>query len=321
MYGTFNFPHLPYSVFPVGAHLGPLTVVPGGANVHFVRSTGAADYDPPELSGRLFSTINAALGQCRSGRGDTVLVLEGHTETIANDGDAWSGIVAGTRILGRGYGTMRPTITFGHANAQLDIDVANVWVENMIFKAAGPTGTTALTVANPFNVTAAGFNFVRNEVEVGIDADQLCTSLIKLSAAADDCTIANNYIYGALLAEITNVIASTGAVDRLFISGNVMSAAVVTAATGVLIDIDNAAIIENYIIGNRLQNKTASSKYVIDGHASSTGLIDNNRFFTADGGTAPAVSGVVGCDAMTFGINECSTAPAVSALLAPAVDS
>jgi len=313
--------HLPYTAFPVGVHLGPVTMVPGGANVHYVRSTGAADYDPPELAARIDTTINAALAKCRSGRGDTVIVLEGHTENVAS-ADAWSNLVAGTRIIGRGYGTMRPTFTFSAATSTVLINVANVLIQNCIFKAAGPTGTTAITVAVAFPVTAAGFQFIGNEAEVGIDADQLCTDFMTLSAAADDCVIEDNYIYGALLAEITSVVTTAGAVDRLKIRNNEVTAAVATAATGVLFDLDNAALLENDIIGNQLENKKAASKFVIDPHATSTGIVDGNRYYVNDTGTGPAsLAFATFTTTYKFGLNYCTTADGASAILCPAADS
>lgn len=324
MYGAFTFPNMPHQSYPTGVDLGPITVLPGGANVHFVRSTGAADYDPPELAGRIFTTVNAALAQCRASRGDTVFILEGHTENVAT-ADAWSNLVAGTRIIGRGYGTMRPTFTFTTATSTVLLNVANVRIENCIFKAAGPAGSTALSVAVAFPVTAAGCQIVGCEIEVGIDADQLCTDCITLSAAADDFTLERNYIYGATLAEVTSVLTTTGAVDRLKILGNTISAAVATAATGVLLDLDNAAVLDNLILGNLLWNKTAASVFTVDVHATSTGLFHNNVFIVADEGTAPAAAGVTpyGGTTMRFGLNYTVTrddGTAASAILSPVAD-
>jgi hypothetical protein len=223
--------------------------------------------------------------------------------------------------MGLGNGTNRPTFTFTTATSTVDIDVANVRIQGCVFKAAGPAGSTALSVAVGFAVTAAGFEFVKNEVEVGIDADQLCTDFITLSADADDCTIAGNYINGALAAEITSVITTTGAVDRLKIIGNTITAAVVTAATGVLLDLDNAAIIDNTIAGNLLWNRTASAKYVIDPHASSTGLVYGNMMATGDGTTAPASSGFATyTTGYLFAENYCVTAAGTSGILSPAAD-
>src|SRR5687767_13634334 len=125
MYGAFNFSHLPSQAFNTGVNLGPLTVIPGGGLVHFLRSTGPADYDPPELTGRLHTTLNSALGQCRSGRGDTVIVLPGHSESISS-ADQMSNLVAGTRIIGAGSGNVRGTFTWTATGSTFLLDVANV---------------------------------------------------------------------------------------------------------------------------------------------------------------------------------------------------
>jgi len=323
MYGAFTFPHLEYQNFPIGVRLGPVNVLPGGSNVHYVRSTGAADYDPPELAGRIHTTVNAALGQCRSGRGDTVIILEGHTESISA-ADAWSNLVAGTNIIGRGniWGNA-PTFTWTAAAGTILADVSNVTITGCRFLMAGALGsTTALTTTVGIPITAAGFKFVGNYINNGVDADQLATDTFTLSAAADQCTIANNHIEAYAGAEISTVIKTSAAgADDLHIVNNIIAAPVVTAATGVLIDIDAGAILRNYILGNRLLNSTASSKYVIDGHASSTGVIDGNLFLVGDGATGPASLGIVGCDAMRTGLNYCSSAAVASAILCPAADS
>jgi len=325
--GAHNVPLIPFNpLMGSGADLGSAVVLPPGAQVFYVRGNGTStteyDYDPPGLRERLNASINTALSQCVAGRGDKIVVLPGHTETHADSGDAWSNVKAGVTVMGLGGVTNRPTVTFNHANAQLDIDVANFRIEGMRFKCAGPAGGTALTVANPFNVTAAGFQFVNNECEVGIDADQLCTDMIKLSADADDCLIQGNYVFGATAAEITSVVTTTGAVDRLKIIGNVMTAAVATAATGVLLDLDNAAILDNLILNNHLANKTASSKYVIDPHATSTGFVHGNVYYVNDGATGPASLGFATfTTTYRFGINHCVTADSASAILCPAADS
>lgn len=317
-FGNYSFPFLPY----VGGQYAGIrtdfaTVIPPAANVHYVRSTGAADYDPPELSGRILTTVNAALLECRSGRGDYIYVLPGHTESYANDGDFWSNLVAGTKILCQGYGSMRPTFTFTHANAQADIDVADCWIGGAKFTV---TGTT--TCANPFNVTAPGFHFIGNEVVMGTAATTMITDFIKLSAAADDARIAGNYIYSTTDAACTSVITTTGAVDQLVIAGNAMMVGIATAATGVLLQLSNAAISNNIIVDNVIWNNTASSKYCVSPHASSTGWVDNNRWGTGDAATAPASSGwVTYTTGYRFGINQCITTTAASALLSPAVDS
>jgi hypothetical protein len=61
---------------------------------------------------------------------------------------------------------------------------------------------------------------------------------------------------------------------------------------------------------------------VIKPHATSTGIVDNNIWYTAAAGTAPASSGFTTyTTTYWFGINRCATVSGASALLAPAVDS
>lgn len=325
--GAHDVPLIPFNAALAGVDLGQAYVLASGGNAFYVRGNGTTtteyNYDPPGVRERLSASINKAASYCVSGRGDVIVVLEGHAETIGNDGNAWSNLVAGTKVIFRGNGTSRGTITFNHANAQIDVAVANVLIYNGRFLCAGSlASTSALSVANPFNITAAGFQFVKNWVNVGVDADQLTTDCIKLSALADDTLIANNTISGQALAPITTVLTTTGAVDRLSIVGNVITADVVTAATGILFDLSNAAIIDNTIMNNHLANNTASSKFVIKPHATSTGVVNGNYYYVGDGATAPAALGwSTFTTTYKFGLNYCVTAVSVSAILCPAADS
>jgi hypothetical protein len=320
----YSFPFIPYTSDGfTGMRLDYATVLPPAANVHYVRSSGAQDYDPPELSGRIKTTINEALAQCRSGRGDVVYLLQGHAENISA-ADMWSNLVAGTKIIGLGDADERPTFTWTASAGTVLINVANVTIKNCRFLAAGALdSTTALTVTVAFPVTASGFRFVGNEMNVGVDANQLCTDAFTLSAAADNCLFAQNRIWGEALAEITSIITTSAAgADRLNIIGNYISAFVVTAATGVLLDLDAGEILNNNIIGNHLANNTASSKFVIDPHATSTGVVDGNRYYVGDGGTGPASLGFATfTTTYKFGLNYCVTAVSASAILCPAADS
>lgn len=269
-----------------------------------------------------YSTIEAAQAKCVTGRGDIIYVLQGHAQNISS-ATAWSALVAATNIYGLGAGTARPTFTFSAAAAQLAVTVANVTIRNCRFLAAGPAGTTAITVAAPFSISGMGFSFIENEVQMAIDADQLCTDCVSLAATADDALFAGNYMWGAAGGVITTAIKTTGAVDRLKLIGNTITAEVVTAATGVLLQFSNAAMADNLIMGNFLANNTASSKFVISPHASSTGFVDDNRYFTGDGATAPNVSAwLTYTTAYKFGgNNRCVTAVSVSGAISPVADS
>jgi hypothetical protein len=265
------------------------------------------------------STLAGALVKCVSGRGDIVYVLQGHAETLTS-ATSFSDLVAGTKIIGLGFGLERPVFTLGAATAVITVTKANVMFRNLRFLGAGPAGTTALTVANPLAVTAAGFSMIDCDMEVGIDADQLATNAITASASADDMSLINNTIHGAAASVITTILVTTGAVDRLKIINNTMRAD--AGASGFLLDLSQAAIVENDIIGNMFENITASSTAVIKPHATSTGIVQGNTFLTKDSGTAPATSGFTTfTTTYQFAQNYCITTTAKSAILCPAVDS
>jgi hypothetical protein len=270
------------------------------------------------------ASILTAFKKTVAGRGDIIYVLPGHAENIAT-ATAWADLKSNTKIVGLGSGIERPIFTFTTTASQLAVGatVSSVLIRGCQFYAAGPRGTTALTVTAPFSISGAGFQFIENEVQCGVDADQLATDCFSLAATADDATFYGNYIWGGAGSVITTVLKTTGAVDRLKLFNNTITAEVATAATGVLLDLSQAAIADNLIMGNYLANNTASAKFVIKPHATSTGFVDNNVYFTGDGATAPASSAwSTYTTTYKFGANnKCVTAVSVSAIVSPAVDS
>lgn len=314
---NYSFPYFPYTGGQFGGYrLDYCTIIPPAApNVHYVRSTGAQTNDPPELAGRIFLTVDAALAQCRSGIGDVVMVMPGHVESYS--AAFWPSLVAGTKIVGMGHGSMRPTFTLTAAASNCAISVANVFLDNLIF-----TTSTAAQVTTAFTCTGAGLHVIGCEFEIGKSVTDAIATTFSLSAAVKGAAFVGNYAYSTTDAAVTAFMTTTGAVDKLKIIGNHIMGAVVTAATGVLFQLSNAAIVNNIIVDNLIWNNTASSKYVISPHASSTGWVDNNRWGTGDAATAPASSAwVTYTTGYRFGINQCITTTAASALLSPAVDS
>lgn len=276
MYGNFNFPHLNYQTFPAGVRLGPLTVVPGGANVHYVRSTGAADYDPPELTGRIFTTLNAALGQCRSGRGDTVIVLEGHTESVSS-ANFLSNLVAGTRIIGRGVGASRPTFTWTTATSTVLMNVANVSIDNCILNMDPGSGT--VNVAAPITVSANGCSITNCRIRVSTDANSKTTTAIFFSTATD-CEFSGNHVYGATAGEVTSVIDITAS-DRLRMVGNYIAAATSNTAVG-SVRFTTTASLDIVLAYNFYANRKASSTCAVTGLAGVTGVSIREMFHYLD---------------------------------------
>ena len=78
------------------------------------------------------ATLDYAIGLCTANKGDMIYVMPGHAETIAAT-DGFDADVAGIRIVGLGWGALRPTFTFTATASQVNIGAASVQIENLRF--------------------------------------------------------------------------------------------------------------------------------------------------------------------------------------------
>jgi hypothetical protein len=120
---------------------------------------------------RPFATIARALLACTAGIGDIIMVKAGHAEAI-NDATTLALNVAGVAIVGQGYGSNRPTLTFGAAAANIPITAADMSIQNFLFKAnfadvasvftaTGTATPTDLSIQNcAFRDGASNLNFL-----------------------------------------------------------------------------------------------------------------------------------------------------------------
>jgi len=79
-----------------------------------------------------FATVDYAIGKCKASRGDIILVMPGHTETIS----AAAGValdVAGVTIIGLGRGSLRPTFNFTATASTFTMSAANCAIRNCLF--------------------------------------------------------------------------------------------------------------------------------------------------------------------------------------------
>jgi len=112
-----------------------------------------------------FLTIDYAVGQCTANQGDIIYVMPGHAETVS----AAAGLaldVAGIHVIGLGDGANQPTVTLGTATtADVDIDAANVTVENLHFIAALADIDIVIDV-NADDFTLRGCRFSQSAVDL-----------------------------------------------------------------------------------------------------------------------------------------------------------
>lgn len=202
--------------YPGVQEVAGMVISPNGGQVNYVGTAAqlaALGQCGEAIASRSFLTVDSALSNCISGRGDYVYVLPGYTENIASI-DAWAslGTKTGVTVCGLGYGTNRPAFTWTLAAGTILMDVANFRIQNVQMFMAGPTGsTTALTVAAPITVSGAGCALTDNFIHFGVDADQLVTIGVTTTAAADNFEFKRNQCYGATAAECTSFLYLVGA--------------------------------------------------------------------------------------------------------------
>ena len=90
------------------------------------------------------STIDYAIGLCTASRGDKIVVMPGHAETLTA---AIALDVAGITIEGRGKGTLRPQITVNGAIDGISVTAANCKIENLYFNESTDSATSNINVA------------------------------------------------------------------------------------------------------------------------------------------------------------------------------
>ena len=273
--------NLPYAAMGAGrrTELGTL-LPPGGRVAAYVRSSGLQSQDDQRMAPMLVTTLNAGLARCRSGLGDVVCVLPGHTENISA-ADQMSSLVASTRIIGLGTGTDRPTFTWSAATSTFLFDVANTVLVNCILNFAGDrASTTALTVAAPITISAAGCSLIGNEINFGVDGDQLATIGLTTTAAADNLTLIGNHCWGATTSEVTTFFQIIGA-DRLVMVDNVFEGA--TSAVGVgIVRFATTASLNIRLERNTYINRKAASTAAVTGLSTVSGTSRDEHFAYLD---------------------------------------
>jgi hypothetical protein len=263
---------------------------PTTGSVFFVDSTTGAAGNGGLSPDNAVSTLDIAIGKCTANKGDIIIVMPGHAETVTATSVAAD--VAGVRIVGLGTGTLRPTFTYGAAAATITVSAANVSFSNLRFVANFLNVTTAFTVT-----TAKGFEVTDSEF---LDTSSILNFLALVTTnstanAADGLTFARNLVYGLAASDGPCVVVA-GNILRLNISDNVVDKACTNdaahlvslaaiAATGARIERNRCtfAALSSQATGTLITGSgTASSGIVADNYVAQ---IDTTTALIATAGT------------------------------------
>ena len=286
-------PNLPFMA--VGGMGTPaVQLLPPAARIAaYVRSGGPADADDEEVKRRMYTTLAAALGQVRAGKGDTIYVLPGHSENVT-DATMLDNLVAGTRIVGIGnpFQDDAPTFDWTNTAGEWTVDQKNVSIENLRLTISGAAGVT-----KGIDITAASCSLRNCFIETA-DSTNKATIAIEVGSTATHCHLVGNYFAGSKGDDSTDVIKVVGGTvpSNLRVLGNTMFCSA-TEING-LIHITVAALnIE--IAHNVLYNTEASSTacIVIDAVAAD-GMIHHNMMGTLNDGVATAQGTIFGAGSL-----------------------
>ena len=267
----------------VQAHPGKVFYV-NNSSVLASTDDGVAGADSP-ASGtyqRPFSTIDYAIGQCVASRGDIIFVMPGYTQTITLATEIVMD-VAGIAIVGLGVGSLRPTITFGAAAANIPVTAANMSITNVLcvnnfadvasnFTNTGTAVATDLTIENcEFRDTTAILNALTVLTDNATDN------------SLDGLNFLNNRISSLGTTAATTPIVLASVANRMKIDGNFTVHAVLNDTPGLIeMNSENCLSVEiSNNVGTRPNTSSTGGSFV-GSPGTCTGVCHGNKFFQLD---------------------------------------
>jgi hypothetical protein len=270
---------------PTGMH------IPLGKIACFLSSQGADYYNDSTIANiGCAATLSAALPQCRTGRADTILALPGHSESLTS-ATAFSGLVAGTKIVGIGRGTAQPTLRWvstASIATNAAINVANVIIDGMYLRLEGYT-----PVAAPITVTGSDCLIRGCRIQVASASTYKCTTAISMGATttADRFTFINNQVFGIALQNVTDFIKIDGVIDGVVVRNNTIIASA-TAANGFVHVTDAATHLD--ICDNDMYNEhTSSTACIAFDNVAATGICYRNQMAVLSAAGASSTTGII----------------------------
>lgn len=209
-----------------------------------------------------FATIDGAIGKCTAGRGDIILVMPGHVETVS----AAAGLaldVAGVAVVGLGRGSLRPQVNLTATTSTVTMSAANCLFKNILFT-GGIDAIVSMIVVSAADCIIDGCELR--------DVTGQMTCGILTTAAADRLKILNHVHKGDTAAGTVAGIAIVGG-DRIEITIDVMDGNFSTGG----IDVRTTATTNLYVhdVG-RFYTRNAADIFLVDTITGSTGQIGPN---------------------------------------------
>jgi len=298
-----------FTNFPNGLTSFGMPVLPGfpptTGSVFFVHSgSGNTSYDGKTPSTPK-ATIAQAIALCTASKGDVIIVMPGHAETISGASSCVVN-VAGVAIIGLGRGSLRPTLTFSATASIVSVTAANVLLQNLVLVGDIDNIVTGISLA----ATADGATLQSIEMKDGAANKEFLIG-VAIAAACTDVVI-DDFRFHGLAGGATGCIEAAGAADRLRLTNSYIRG----QFSSQMVDLSAAASTDLLIRGNTFINIETGAGLGVACHNSSTGFVADNRIANLKD-TVVGLSGT----GMAYAENYCSNALGASGIILPAVDS
>lgn len=272
-----------------------------------VTGTDGAGYgrNPDAPFATLTYAIAAATTPATASKVDTIFVMPGHAETWSTA--ALSAVCAtiGIKIVGLGYGPLRPTFTYTHVDATFTFTY-QTHLENVILVANLDNIVTGITVA----ATASGSTLKNVEMRDTTSIKEFLIA-VSIAAACTDFEI-DGFKFCGLAGGMSSCIIALGAANRF----KLRNARIICDASGAAVALSAAASVDIELFDIELVQIDTSAGLGIVCNAATTGEADRINVYNLKD-TVVGVSGA----AMAWGQKVLySNAITASPRLAIAVD-
>jgi hypothetical protein len=180
----------------------------------FVDSVTGANGNSGTNPSEAFATLDYAVGRCTAAKGDVIVLMPGHAETVTASNTTLD--VSGITVIGLGSGLLRPTFTYGAAAATITVSAANITVKNCHFIGNFDNVAAAFTIGAAKDFRLESNTFVDNSSSLHF------LSILVTGAtanAADGLSIIGNRWSGLAVAPAA-AFSILGTIDRLSVLGN-----------------------------------------------------------------------------------------------------
>jgi hypothetical protein len=277
----------------------------------YVDSGLSAAGDGRSPAGAL-ATLDAAFALCTANKGDKIIVMPNHAETITGAGGITAD-VAGVTVIGLGRGNQRPRFLMDAGTAvTFVISAADVTVHNLVFAAGHADIVTCFDITAAY-ATISACEFVNNVVDENFLTEIKATSTTDNNA--DGLTVIG---CRAMTIDASGVefLELNADVNGLVFNDNFISKDAATAAAGIFCatgkDLRDCQVLRNIlIVGN-----TAGDLLIDNDTAVNSGVVAYNLVGHHD--VVGAI--VVDCDGVRQFENYSNASDTASGVILPVID-